>query len=847
MNKMKHPHQPHRVRLERASDSREPVPQTVQSPVRVQARRRVGDDDLEVVHQGNRPDRADTPRSSSAAEGIQRESGAGACHLERRSRNRPTGEPAMVRGCRAGKLARSELVELLKSDGVPVADVPASIVGMLDLASGRNLVTEEQVRLTWPTVVRSVKCGIRDVVPLARVRERLDEYVVAWSMLYRRGTLISNLAVDRVLGCVDRPFRRSWKCELTDESRTAHAEAVAAFVAASTASKQAFLPERWAAARTPLDARVASVAAEHAGDLAHLLPRDWLGITNGRVTGWDNALNKMSGTFSTNASVDVRFHAIRRAVAHASRNLGVHLDTARRVVSRTRRSWRVWSNVSADAFEEMVHMRCSIAGLEDVESVSFEECVFEPKVVTPQLLALHRHLLNALDLPRCTLPVAGLGRKFAYVDDKIAGFMRLEEEVTPAGERRGAKRKRKAGDEPPRESSSWRDVVAIDPASFNAARSEARRRKRRRIRRRFGSSKKGRRRGERGDRARRRRRAGCGRMPRDAEVRSIQTDGVSVVLAFHVPVKRPEVVDPEARVPEEDHRTSDAGVGFVGIDLGRAKLATAAVLPADGERLHDADGRPAGSRTAVLARKEYLARTFHDQRRRWEESRHRRPSVRDALLELSTADPRDFSARMRVEARHASALLGEFVVDKGRACWALRSYAGKRACLDRFAQRIISEAAGSFERGSKRVVVVGVGDGGFGHGGRGEKSVPVQANLASIHRRAVAWNKDVGSGGAGVSVHVEEIDEFRTTVCCCRCGEATAAAVSPYGRPSRRLRQCSSTTCCSETGLGRVCDRDVQAARNMAWLTMLKWRGESRPVCMQRGMALPRHITGRAR
>ncbi len=67
-------------------------------------------------------------------------------------------------------------------------------------------------------------------------------------------------------------------------------------------------------------------------------------------------------------------------------------------------------------------------------------------------------------------------------------------------------------------------------------------------------------------------------------------------------------------------------------------------------------------------------------------------------------------------------------------------------------------------------------------------------------------------------------------MCCCACGAVTVAPTirdpkTGRERPSRRLRLCTS---CNNTA-DKLRDRDVQAARNILWLTIYKYYGLERP------------------
>jgi len=715
----------------------------------------------------------------------------------------------MARGRRAGHLTKAEVEKRLRESAPDsMSDDVPSMMELLVCARERGLVTDQEFEMSWPTDVTTLKCYLASLTDDPSLRERLDAYVQAYSLLYRRGTLIANRMADRA--CAGYPVDDLW----TEESVAKASSTDAPFApltsmllrSNSLELKQAFLPERWHVDKLALG--VAAVMSNEAVYFEHLKPDGWLAMMGGRVTGWDNALNRMCSKFAVNVDVDVRYHIVQRAIKHARMRHGIHKRTTEAILTKTLRSWRVWSDVSGDAMEELVAMRRVVSGKPAVDLT----CVVEvPTVITPELFALHRHVLHHIEPRHPLLPVANLGRKFAYLDDKIAHHLELEGVHS---------KKRNRVDQPPR---TWRDALAIEPAAFNARRTEARRRIRRCLRRR-AKGRNARARNRRRAAAARRRcsRRGCGRMPTDAKVSSIETDGVSVVIAMKRPRRVKKVDDGGDAGQEDSSYAPTQQPGFVGIDLGVAKPIVAACLPPD-----HPDQKP---RSVVLTRGSYYRRIYHDPRRRWEQARRmRNEPLHSALTAIADSASETFETRMLVEASHVNALVDEFVREKGRAAWAMRAYTGKRSCLDSTAEAVLRAAMAS---GSSQEIVVGVGNAKFAPGGRGQKSAPVAATSAAIQRRADSWSK-----AGNFKVELLSIDEWRTTMCCSACGAVTEAALlnqpTEAGRNrSRRLRQC--TRCTLETGIDAIRDRDVQGARNMMELARRAWLGIPRPAHLTR-------------
>jgi hypothetical protein len=159
----------------------------------------------------------------------------------------------------------------------------------------------------------------------------------------------------------------------------------------------------------------------------------------------------------------------------------------------------------------------------------------------------------------------------------------------------------------------------------------------------------------------------------------------------------------------------------------------------------------------------------------------------------------------------------EFLIDKERALWKMRLFRLKTRSLDKAVQKVFDKAKG-------RPIVLGVGDAKFPATGPGEKSMPTTQFVRAILKAKYRYHS---------RVKLLNIDEFKTTVCCCGCGTETRPAFLPNLNPprsSRRLRLC---TVCSAPGV-KLRDRDIQAARNILWLTQCKFLGAERPEYLSR-------------
>ena len=313
-----------------------------------------------------------------------------------------------------------------------------------------------------------------------------------------------------------------------------------------------------------------------------------------------------------------------------------------------------------------------------------------------------------------------------------------------------------------------------------------------------------------------------------------------------------------------------------GLDEGRAKLFTGACMKKQPKRLRGkseicydrivADGfqncdyEEDKWEITTLTRKQYFNCIKLRVRRKWEASRiAANPSLRNAYNDLSLAslrscDPQEWDRRIAIETTHGEVLNADLFGDKERERWRMIAFRKKKMCLDRAIGNMISSALhgevsprrradGSVDLTNVRPLVLGIGDAAFpANGPRGEIAVPT-SKLAAAYKRAVARVRKTGR-----RVAILPISERYTTKACCDCGSTTTPAKvlkrwktrivevqndstvvireewrQAYGE-SCRLRCC---THCKT--IGKLRDRDDQAAQNMQRATVALINGQARP------------------
>lgn len=692
----------------------------------------------------------------------------------------------MTRGQRPGQLTKADLVvriatSLLEKLHVDTSSENASAALQLSLqefynknelfghAQAHGLLSELESCESSPQTVSTVPCYLYTHVANPHLRDVIERYVLAASLLFERGSNIVNMIValceeQLVQEQIDELDMWSHKLGSLDN--------VVSFITDADTLKQCFLPERWPTDSVKLHDLVASALDASRGELAHLLP-DWKGVM--LATGWDNALNRMASKYLANVKVMTQKGCIEAfgdyAVAILTRRNAFAFPTLAELVTFQD---AVRSTVQARPRPLCIHNDeyGLLTQLRAILGCGKEDTTWYPLSNRPFSAALLKtRILMARALGRERLPSVSRGRHFAYLDAKILNALtsaafaddkKLRKEVFPAQAPLDA-------------------VFGVSPEAYNQTRRRVRRSIRRHSRRRYGK--------DRGCRVRKElykksRRLGKGIMPRDARVHSVETDGVGLRIVIQrpdhkaiariacsldtsileevlasmnssknplTPVEAVKVAKAVRAASKKEKKACAKGHGrattatataapsteeqwlaeddasgrvvvvpctrstaFVGIDTGRCKIQTCAATPS-------ALQVPS---TLVLTRKAYYAVMRHWRRRRWERDRTTEPRVKAALKALSDAaltsaflSPKERLLRGKVvEQEHWGVLYEEFVVEKGRALWKMRTLRRKKSCLDRSCASVIRAATcGDMSRD----VVIGIGDGGFGSSGPG--------------------------------------------------------------------------------------------------------------------------------
>ncbi len=800
----------------------------------------------------------------------------------------------MAPGCRSGFVTKEALVARLASSvpqGATLKADKTSARVILGHAIFHNVVTAKEIDETTDRVETTLPCYLFSYVENPMKRQAIEAYVLAASQLYRRGTVLANLmAMEMLEGHTD--IQAGSRPKFDAESSAPFGQLADLYLAQdvrNSEAKQVFLPERWPTDTVRRDPRLDAVLAAY-GDRVPRLPA-WEQVMP--PTGWDNAINRMATKFVGNIKVQAMKNLLDAVLAYIG-VVSLHCEDSRDAIAQVIKGRLRPLAIHAQDWEMVYRLRSAL-GVQDecVTDYTPKNTAFSRDV-----FLLHLFLVKFGDAERTYLPVSTRGRKYCYLDNKVTSSLfaeavrqankrRREMEAVAKAAAKAAKKaapRRKRGDPPavaqrppppppPPDgeasgtmanmeddtTTSVGELLGLTEEGFKRHRTALRKVLRRQSRRAHRAERPGQRKQRLAKARRRWANLGTGCLPKGSRIDSVETDGVGLRLCVKTKIDMTPYVCPVPVVTEAS--TSTAGTKqakkaqkkdkharglpatpyftpvdatdttlpkpiVVGVDTGRAKLFAAAVS-------RSAIKKPT---SVVFTRHRYYHEMEHMKHRKWDLARREQnPELTEALLHLSQSggirncDPDKWTAYLEADRDHDAVLDAEYVSLVERARWRMRMFRNKRRSLDKAVKGMIDEATAG-ER-MDRPLVFGIGDGGFPSTGPGELPAPTSALSVAFQRGLRREAK------RGRNVVVLVINEFRTTMCCCACGCVTSRPQVEYRdkegarqrKASHRLRAC--TTC--ET-TGKLRDRDVQAARNISWLTYHMYYGLERPEYMRR-------------
>ncbi len=678
----------------------------------------------------------------------------------------------MVRKNLPNFLYKEDLVNRLIADGQSKEYITK--LGKNDLvwlASEKSLISNIERDDSFNKRTSTLPCYLYTHVVDKDVREKIEEYVQSYSMLYSRGSYLANLVALSTMNTTSK--------ELPLETIP-----IPPFLLNENIMKTCFLPERWLLRKNPqsLQSDIQTTYTAHKETLAAFLPPYTKVLSN---CGWDNAINHMGTFYLGNVKTMV--------LPNLEKRLKAYLYDIRTLQSRTDRKevvkcccyeLRPSSMIHNDDFEWISKFR-KFAGLKDNEC--FYSVVEELSDLTWTLHIWLQGLLKDTESKSFSiLPVSPIGRKYAYIDNKIITSL-LDSKT----------RKRMLETTQNHKGSELQKVLGLTSTLFNKRRMTIRKKlmkkykepndpKHKKLKQKW-------------------KKVGHGCLPPTATVKTVSTDGVGLRICLEFIPKDNPSKNCTNKKPF-DNKSTDA----IGWDTGRVRIITSA----------DENGK-----VVIVSRKGYYNAQRTKQFREYETSRKKGTAWGQVLADVSKAggfknnDIVKWAASLEVIGKNINIIKNEQLLQKDLALWKMRRFRWKKAFFDQKIKQIIMPSIKK-----NRNVNIGIGDGSFSHTGRGEMSVPTKSIQTKVERVLKMLKiKD--------KVKTTEINEYNTTQCCYKCDAKMNILLTKTGNDCLRYRLC---TCCSTKTYGKRRNRDVNAAKNMLRLLRLEMDGCPRPLHLTR-------------
>ena len=682
----------------------------------------------------------------------------------------------MVVGVVKGQVTRPVLIQRLGLE----PDTQMLMKDLLVQACSRNLVTKVEFDLSVPKKESVLKCYMYSVITDVKQRDKIEKYVLAASQLYTRGSIIANLLALKTFGPIEHldvfpkfagnlGVTKPWYEWMQKRNST---------------MTQIFCPERWVlqmpekAKRWKInlrEPRIQEILNENEAVLNNLKP-DWESVMCS--TGWDNSFNRMFTKYRANIQVALTNHLPRNLEKYLGK-VEMADDTFRSVLKILLQRPVRPMICHNDDFRHIMELRKIINyGLSEYipSEIEFTDSVFD--------LAIG---LKKIGVDEGTyLPLSNIGRKYCYIDLKIAKslFKREVKEQTFAQFFKLTKNDLKA-----RKSKLRRDMRKTERKRKKDHKNKAKEgKKRAKFKERWKN-------------------LGIGSIKDGVEISSFETDGVGISICLKKPINifAPKT-DRKAKLPA----MKDEPV-IIGVDTGRAKAFTAAISTKGYKKpVHQ-----------MLTRRTYYFQMKNKIRARWEASREVPLHVNPLLAQHPKST--QFVQYLQVINDNLNDMRNEYLINKERALWRMRLYRLKMRSLDRAVQKV-------FDAAKSRPIVFGIGEANFAATGRGEQAMPTTQLMRAFKKGEQRYIHRKG-GMLKNYVRFEMIDEYMTTQKCSRSGEQTTVPMTGNNVLSRRLR--FSAYCQQQNGRG-LRDRDIQAAENMLWCTQAVYYGFKRPSYLTR-------------
>eukprot|EP00877_Chromochloris_zofingiensis_P013059 jgi/Chrzof1/8006/UNPLg00057.t1 len=378
----------------------------------------------------------------------------------------------------------------------------------------KKLITEEQLYATVSRSVSTIKCYLTSTID-KQLLPKVEQYVLWYSALWRRGSIFANLLAADCLHQVHTVRRLKTFDHYDPAAPVFRSETLADFQAilgSEDLLKQLFLPERYpTSVGTPLHALIDQVYQRDT--LSFMVPGDWDEVITRDAM--NNAFNHMGTVYAGHIQV--------KLYSQLEKTLGRYFKHCHLEDSTYRKKMWGWTQgvlrpltIHNQDYELLRNIRGALApkvtemdsGARVSTTPATAECQWKRvsfRCAKPSASLLHllgwfaQQGVSVTLLPECKR-----SRCFAYINLKmVQSFLGLPQKGT----------------------GTLQDLLGLSPTAYDAKRKQLRQTMRRQTK--HSSSLRT---------SRRWQRHGISKMPRDAEVVSIHTDGVGMGT-----IKRPDM------------------------------------------------------------------------------------------------------------------------------------------------------------------------------------------------------------------------------------------------------------------------------------------------------------------
>jgi hypothetical protein len=673
-----------------------------------------------------------------------------------------------------GFLHRKDLESVLKDNNVSF-NKKIGKNELLLVAFEKELIDYETFNCSLNKRTSTISCYLYTHIQDSNIQKRLEEYVKVYSMLYTRGSWLANLACIMI----------SKDNTITEHFPTNNdIISIPTFLKNENLVKHAFLPERWLLKDKPIDQTIFNAYKTYKETLSHFLPNYKAIMVD---SGWDNALNHMGTSYLGNVKTQICTHLPSRLKSYVIDKHLTQEDTNKQ---------SLWfainaplspnSSIHNDDFEWAMTVRTSL-------KLSNEDWFNRPEELDDYRWTLHLWLLKQFDenekASRSYLPVSTLNRKYAYIDEKVAGSLipsRYVKEMLSHTETHFGSKLQK--------------MFGLTKQLFNKRRLKIRKQ----LKAKYKDNKKLKKKWSKN---------GHSCFPVDATVKMFKTDGVGLRLCVEFIPKIKEI-----RAPKIKNDAMFENPFKIGVDTGRVRILTCA--KDDGE-------------VKTISRKAFYRAQRSRFTEKYEKERKTNTDWGRATSKMSAAGGfknghlETWERTLEACKEEKDHIVEELVNNKTRSLMAMRRYRWKKAFFDRNFKRIFDKTIKD-----KQPTVFGLGDGDFSCTGRGERAVPTK-DIENKLRRFLKMHQ------VDELVKIKRVNEYNTTKCCYKCHSVMMKLTTKFGKECLRYRLC--TECTKPTDKRR--NRDVNASKNIKFLIGLELEGKPRPEIFQKPERSKKHTT----